>query len=155
MLAPELINNNTALIDNGTVYLGRYRITDNIHIIFGNDEDNNNFVILVDADATWDHIMRDWDYGDLDKAQYLSGFGVGPSLDEATNADTEVRIWVTWHYYTNTLSRRYDNYLTDQDGDEIIFATHQEAAAWIEEEEAVPYVLDNNEYARPTYTIIN
>lgn len=105
---------------------------------------------------TLEDVLSRWDHG-IDLETTLAEWGLSPSLDEADEADTDVRIWCANNYYEGTLGAPSDGWVFPEDDayfrSPLTFDTYADAQAWIDERESGTYYLAHGEAGRPAYTI--
>lgn len=108
---------------------------------------------LYPADTSIETLLREFERGDLDMAQHLASWGYDGTPDKAAADATDVRVWCEPCYYAGSLGAPIGHYVFDEQHDEIVFDTVEQAQAWIDCAEDGVYVLHNGEAGRPTYTI--
>jgi len=142
---------------NGNTSVRQYTLRD--CEVFFEEGENRSVSILPSGTHMRDYLMG-FDFGDLDAAEFLSGYGYDDEADLADEADTDVRIWVRPHYYVGQCNAPAAHYLciTDEHGqgqwgDHRIFATHADAQAWIDDICCEIYCTSNGEAGRPDYQI--
>jgi hypothetical protein len=138
-----------ASVSNGASTINMYHIGGATIFI---ESGVNDGLGIWPANAEIQDYLNDWDFGDTDTATGLAEFGLEPSLDEADEGDTSVRIWKT-HYYTGT-NAPHDDFVRDADGDAVFFDTYEDATRWIKNNTAGTYYLQHGEVSPADYTIV-
>jgi len=149
----DLSAEETDTASNGNTSVRQYTLQD--CEVFFEEGENHSVSILPRGTHMRDYLM-DFDFGDLDAAEFLSGYGYDDEADLADEADTDVRIWVRPHYYVGQCNAPAAHYLCNEDswwGDYRIFATHAEAQSWIDDICSDIYCTSNGEAGRPDYQI--
>lgn len=138
-------------ISNGSSDLKRYQVDGSVWLII--ETGDNTALHFVDAGSTWSNFFKDWDFGDFPWHEGVACFGIDATPDEAADDATDVCIWVAYDYYSGTCNAPTDEYLRDDRGEIMVFATVVEAQAHIDELESGVYYTSHGEAGRPTYTI--
>lgn len=143
--------------DNYSLTLRR---TESGQLFLHEDQMNDSEYYLVDADEAADpaSFLRDcaseWagncnDNADLEMIAW--GLRGADDFEVSDHFDGECKIIVESNYYGYSPL----DYAKDDMGNDVrIFASRQEAADWIDEQEDGTYYLSHNEAGRPTYTIV-
>lgn len=92
---------------------------------------------------------------DGDSNEILAIYRLPAQLTPANPTDEQVRVWVEYEYSLSSANAPLDSYLKDENYEQQVFATYQEAQDWINEQYSKDYVLANGEMGRPTYTVVN
>ncbi len=137
---------------NGSSTLRLYQLDGIAAIIESGDNDGLH---LVPPGTTLRAFLLDgWYFGDgVETATGMAEFGFDDEIEEASEDDTDVRVWVQPNYYAGTLGAPNAHYARDEDYEPLTFATVAEAQAWIDEQEDGVYVTAHGEAGRPAYTI--
>ncbi|MBK9496552.1 MAG: hypothetical protein IPO08_19010 [Xanthomonadales bacterium] len=118
--------------------------------------DNGLSLSVEEPHITLEDVLSRWDHA-IDLETTLAEWGLPPSLDEADEDDTDVRIWCAYNYYAGTLGAPNDGWAFPEDEAYFIspltFDTYADAQAWIDERESGTYLLAHGEAGRPAYTI--
>lgn len=121
--------------------------------IFVESGDNDALGIWPAGARMYDY-FTDWDFGDTDPATGLAQFGLYPNLDDAEAGDTNVRIWQTLSYCTDTLNAPHDDFARDAEGDIMIFDSYEDAERWIEDNNKGTYYLQHGEMDPADHKIV-
>ena len=74
--------------------------------------------------------------------------------DADEDYEGECKIWATKYYLDGTCNAPVDGFMSDDDGDAIVYDTYSEAQDAIDELDAGTYILSHGEYERPSYKIV-
>ena len=101
---------------------------------------------------------------DNDLDEYIDSYDItGDLLAEARlNASTEAtddyegecKIWVEHCYSAGTLGKPTDGYVQDDNYEDMIFDSYQDAQDWIDDNTAETYYLSHGEMGSPSYSIM-
>jgi hypothetical protein len=137
---------------NGTNTVSAYHIDGATVFI---ESCGNDAVHIYPANTSILTMLGDWDTGDLDFSEFLAQWGYDATPNEAPEGAKDVRIWIAHNYYQGTLGAPVDGYVVAEGSysDSAVFATKDDAQAWIDEKEDGIYCTSHGEAGRPAYTI--